>query len=100
MGLRDLNDMGLLLPREQWDSVPSASRTTGALTAGAVALGLGAALLVWFGGGSTGTFVGLGLFLLDLLAFLLVTFRAVEDRMSRLEAIDADGLQAVGRDRR
>lgn len=90
MGLRDLNDMGLLLPREQWDSVPSASRITGLLTAGAVVLGLASALLVWFGRGGTGTFVGLGLFFLDLAAFLLVTFRAVEDRMSRLEAMDAD----------
>ncbi len=94
MALRDLHDLGLLLPREHWGGVPRASLRTGLLTAGASAMGLASALLIWFGAGGTWTFVGVGLFFLTLLAFLLVTFRAVEERMARLEAIGADGAGA------
>lgn len=91
MALRDLVDLGLILPREHWGHAPSATRRTGILTVLASLLGLGSALLIWWGQGSTLTFVGVGLFLLDLLAFLLVTFAAVEDRMARLKEIGADG---------
>ncbi|MEJ2206628.1 MAG: hypothetical protein P8170_21260 [Gemmatimonadota bacterium] len=91
MALRDLVDLGLILPREHWGHAPSASRRTGILTALASFLGLGSALLIWYGEGSAMTFVGVGLFLLDLLAFLLVTFAAVEDRMARLKEIGAEG---------
>jgi len=91
VALRDLVDLGLILPREHWGHAPSATRRTGILTVLASLLGLGSALLIWWGQGSTLTFVGVGLFLLDLLAFLLVTFAAVEDRMARLKEIGADG---------
>lgn len=91
MALRDLDDLGLILPREHWGHTPSASRRTGLLTLLASVLGLTAALLIWFGQGGTMTFVGVGLFLLDLLTFLLVTFMAVEDRMKQLAEIGAEG---------
>jgi hypothetical protein len=91
MALRDLVDLGLILPREHWGHTPSASRRTGIFTVLAALLGFTAALLIWFGQGGALTFVGIGLFLLDLLAFLLVTFMAVEDRLARLEEIGAEG---------
>ena len=91
MALRDLHELGLLLDQDHWGKVPHATLATGIMTAAASLLGFTAALLIWFGGGGTWTFVGIGLFFLDLLAFLLVTFRAVEERMTRLEAIGADG---------
>ena len=52
MALRDLVDLGLILPREHWGHAPSASRRTGILTALASFLGLGSALLIWYGEGS------------------------------------------------
>lgn len=91
MALRDLDDLGLVLPREHWGHTPTASRRTGVLTFFAALLGLVAALLIWFGQGGTLTLVGIGLFLLDLLTFLMVTFMAVEDRMERLREIGAEG---------
>jgi hypothetical protein len=100
MALRDLAELGLLLPREHWGRAPSASLRTGILTAGAALLGLVSALLVWLGAGNTWTFVGIGLFFLDLLAFLLVTFRAVEERLARLASIGAEGPTVERREER
>jgi len=42
------------------------------------------------------TFVGLGLFLVDLAIFQVVTFLAVEDRMERLGEIDAESEASPG----
>ncbi|HKJ01458.1 MAG TPA: hypothetical protein VJ997_03355 [Longimicrobiales bacterium] len=96
MTLRDLDDMGLLLPREHWGHTPHAGRRTTALTVFAALLGLASAWVVWSGQGGIMTFVGLGLFLVDLAIFQVVTFLAVEDRMERLGEIDAESEASPG----
>ncbi|MGD2071027.1 MAG: hypothetical protein PVI57_20330 [Gemmatimonadota bacterium] len=90
MGLRELSELGLLLPREHWGHTPSASRRTAVLTTLAALLGLVSAALVWSGAGGTLTLVGLGLFLVDLGLFLLATFQAVEHRVAALEKLDRE----------
>ena len=91
MALRDLDQLGLLLPRKHWGHRPRASLRTTVFTVLASLLGLAAAAMIWFGQGGTLTFVGLGLFLMDLGLFLVVTFWAVEHRMEALAEIGADG---------
>lgn len=91
MALRDLDDMGLLLPREHWGHRPTASLRTTVLTVMASLVGVCSAGLIWFGGGAALTFLGLALFLVDLALFLVATFLAVEHRMGALERIGAAG---------
>lgn len=84
MSLRDLRERGLLVPQTLWGDAPIASEGGNASALATGAIGLASALLIWFGGGGPYTFAGLGLFLLDLLLFLVLGFTSVERQVQTL----------------
>lgn len=92
MPLEDLKKQRLLLPERHWDRGPTTPGRREALVLLAGALGFAAALLTWVGSGSWLTFAGLGLFLADLLFFLLLTFRTVDAQYRRLVDLGAGGV--------
>jgi len=91
MGLEDLGDQGLLLPEEHWGDNPEESWRSRAQIVVCGALFLASALLIWFGMGSWVTFVGIGVFLLDLVLFMVFTFQAVEFRVDHLLGLGVGG---------
>jgi len=85
MPLDELRKQGLLLPERMWGHRPRAtlrSRVSVVVTFG---LGLFAAWLIWAGAGGAVTFLGVGIFLLDLLLILLTTFLAVDTQVDSLQ---------------
>jgi hypothetical protein len=63
------------------------------------AFGLVAALSIWFGRGGWLTFAGIGLFLLDLLAFLLLSFWMVDRQFRELLDLGVAGeVEGIDRD--
>lgn len=91
MALDDLDRQGLLLPREQWGSNPSASWRGRAQILVCGTLFLAASLLIWLGDGTWITFAGLGAFFLGLFLFLVLTFRAVDHQVNHLLELGAGG---------
>jgi hypothetical protein len=76
MSLEELERAGLLLPREEWGRPPDGR--PGRLVL--LPVGLGAVCSGWLmytGNGGALTWVGLGLFLLALAAFTLVSLRSI-----------------------
>ncbi len=85
MPLDELKKQGLLLPERMWGQPPRAtlrSRVSVLITFG---VGLFAAWLIWAGSGGPVTFLGVGVFLLDLVLILVTTFLAVDAQVDALQ---------------
>ncbi|MGW8266999.1 MAG: hypothetical protein ACWGSQ_11560 [Longimicrobiales bacterium] len=85
MPLDDLRKQGLLLPEGMWGHRPQTtlrSRVSVLLTFG---VGLLSAWMIWAGAGGWVTFLGVGIFLLDLLLILVTTFLAVNTQVDSLQ---------------
>jgi len=85
MPLDDLRKQGLLLPEGMWGHRPRTtlrSRLSVLLT---FAVGLLSAWVIWVGAGGWMTFLGVGIFLLDLLLILVTTFLAVNTQVDTLQ---------------
>lgn len=91
MGLDELREQNLLLPQEMWGSRPSESWRSRAQIVVCGLLFLVAALLIWFGSGSWVTFVGIGIFVLNLFLFLVFTFQAVDYQVGHLVELGVGG---------
>lgn len=91
MSLKELKAQRVLLPEELWGDRPASAEggRFSALVTGAI--GVASGLLIWFGNGSFVTFLGLGLFLLDLALFLIVGFAAVDRHVQRLSNLGLRG---------
>lgn len=82
MSREDLERAGLLLPRHEWGKRPlrtPVSRSWLTVIGGLAALSVG---LMYWGDGGQATWIGVGLFLLALLGFTILSARAV-DRQCR-----------------
>ena len=91
MPLDDLRKQGLLLPEGMWGHRPQTtfrSRISVLLT---FAVGLLAAWGIWVGAGGWLTFLGVGIFLLDLLLILVTTFLAVDAQVDSLQRRGLEG---------
>ena len=78
MSLEDLENAGVLLPREQWGTRDLRTTVNKPLL---LALGAGAivsAFLIYWGNGSLYTWIGTVFFLLVLLGFTMASLRAIE----------------------
>jgi len=84
MGLDELRQQNLLLPEEMWGTRPAESWRSRAQIVVCGLLFLVSALCIWFGEGAWVTFLGIGIFLLDLFLFLIFTFRAVDYQVGHL----------------
>lgn len=91
MPLDDLREQRLLMPEELWGNRPRATLQQNLVILCAGFIAALAAGLIWFGAGGPRTFVGLALFLFDLLLFLAITFWAVEHRVRRLHDMGLRG---------
>lgn len=86
MSLEDLQEAGVLLPEEEWGerTLDSTASRAGYAVAGAVAVACG--VLMFTGGGGTTTWIAAGAFLLDLLAFTWLSWRAVDAQRERVRS--------------
>ncbi len=83
MSLEDLENAGVLLPREEWGQ---RDLTTTANKPALLLIGLGAlvaATLMYVGDGRTLTWIGCGLYLTTLYGFLWLSVRAVRRQLAR-----------------
>ena len=85
MPLEELKKQGLLLPERMWGHRPRASGPDRVSAVVTFSLALFAAWLIWVGSGGRLTFIGIGIFLVDLFLILLTTFRAVNAQVDSLE---------------
>ena len=85
MPLNDLRKQGLLLPDGMWGQRPHATVRSRISVAVTFSVGLFSAWLIWSGQGGTLTFVGVGIFLADLVLILVTTFLAVDTQVERLQ---------------
>jgi hypothetical protein len=91
MPLKDLKNQGLLLPDHMWGHRPRAtfrSRLSVVLT---FSVGLLSAWIIWIGAGGWLTFLGVGIFLVDLLLILFTTFLAVDTQVDSLHGRGLEG---------
>ena len=91
MPLRDLRKQGLLLPERMWGHRPRAtfrSRISVVITFG---VGLLSAWIIWAGAGGWATFVGVAVFLVDLVLILFTTFLAVDTQVESLHGRGLEG---------
>ena len=90
MPLEDLRRQGLLLPERMWGHRPTIPLRTRLSVLFTFLVGLVSAWLIWAGAGGWLTFLGVGIFLLDLVLILLTTFQAVN---AQVEALQGRGLE-------
>jgi hypothetical protein len=86
MPLKELTEKGLLLPKGMWGHRPRASLRSRLSVAVTFGLGLFSAGLIWAGSGGWLSFLGVGVFLLDLILILFTTFLAVDTQVDSLLA--------------
>ena len=91
MPLEDLRKQGLLLPEQMWGHRPTIPFRTRISVLFTFLVGLISAWVIWIGAGGWVTFVGVGIFLLDLLLILVTTFRAVDAQVARLHSRGLEG---------
>ncbi len=85
MPLDELKKKGLLLPERMWGHRPRTSLRSRISVLITFGVGLFAAWLIWVGAGGPVTFLGVGIFLLDLLLILITTFLAVDAQVDALQ---------------
>ncbi len=95
MPLEELKREGLLLPERHWGHPPRPTLRSRLSVLGTFSVALGAAAVIWFGDGGWLSFVGTGIFLVDLFLILITTFAVVDARVDRLEAMGLEG-EVVG----
>lgn len=78
MSLEDLEDAGILLPREEWGKHETKTRQNKLLVLLPAAVAVVSAVLMYWGNGRLWTWIGLGLFLVALLAFTGAALQAVD----------------------
>ncbi|MDX1622701.1 MAG: hypothetical protein R3199_01815 [Gemmatimonadota bacterium] len=83
MTLEDLQSAGVVLPEEEWGEreLTTTVSKPGTIATAAVAVATG--LMMYLGGGEALTWIGGGLFLVDLLAFTWLVIRAVDLQAER-----------------
>jgi protein-S-isoprenylcysteine O-methyltransferase Ste14 len=91
MPLEELRREGLLMPERYWGDAPEATLRSRLSVLFTFGLGIAAAALIWLGDGGWVTFVGTGIFLVDLFLILWTTFLVVDVRVDRLESMDLGG---------
>ena len=77
MSLEDLEDAGVLLPREEWGKHEIKSRQNKLLILLPAVVAVVSVVLMYWGNGRLWTWVGLGLFLVALFAFTVAALQAI-----------------------
>lgn len=91
MPLNDLRKQGLLLPDHMWGHRPKATLRSRISVVSTFSVGLVSAWIIWAGAGGWITFLGVGIFLADLLLILLTTFLAVDTQVDSLHGRGLEG---------
>jgi hypothetical protein len=83
VSLRDLNDSGMLLPKEEWGSHGTHTTANPAAMVAALLLGALSIALIYFGAGGTVTLIGICLFLGFMGWITWISIKAVERQAAR-----------------
>lgn len=78
MSMEELEEDGLLRPRDQWGQGMAKSKVAKLPMLAIAAMGLASAGLMYVGDGRLLTWIGLGMFFLALAAFTAVSLRGIE----------------------
>lgn len=82
--LDELEKERLVIPREQWGERQERSRLGSIAMLVTCCTALGAIVTTWLGDGGFWTFAGLGAFLVTLVLFAVLTFRATDSQVDGL----------------
>lgn len=91
LSLKHLEQLGVLLPREEWGRYDLASTVNSRWLAVVAILGVAALVLMYIGNGKTLTFVGIGLFLLFMGLITRVSLQAIEAQSARFQRQREEG---------
>lgn len=78
MSYEDLEDHNVFLPEEVWGKTDLTASVNQVLLTLVMMMGIGGCLLMWWGGGSTLTWVGAVLFIVFMYAFMWVSNTGIE----------------------
>jgi hypothetical protein len=85
MSLKDLRDLGVLLPSEEWGQHDLSTTVNKAALILALILVSGAMVLMYAGNGGTLTLVGMGVFFAFVAWITRISLRAVREQAARFE---------------
>lgn len=90
MTLEDLEEAGALLPEEEWGkhSLETTANRPGLVLTGLVSVLAGVGM--YLGGGNTLTWIGAGVFIIDLTVFTWLSMRAVDAQNRRRHSHEVD----------
>lgn len=86
MSLRELNELGMLLPKDEWGAHDLHSTVSRVALIAALLLGMVSIALMYLGGGGTMTMVGIVLFLVFMVWITQISITAVDQLATRSEA--------------
>ncbi len=86
MSLRELNDAGMLLPKDEWGAHDLHSTVSRAALVATLLVGLVSIALMYLGSGGPATMVGIGLFLIFMIWITRISVTAVDQLAERFEA--------------
>lgn len=83
LSLKDLRQLGVLLPREEWGEHEMSTTVNKSAMAAIMLIGVIALLLMYFGNGKVLTFVGVGVFLVFMWQITRISLTAIEKQDRR-----------------
>ena len=90
MSIRDLKDMGILLPEGKWGKFNLHSSVDKSQLVGCGLLALAAVIMGYVGNGGTLTWVGVGMFFVFVVWFTWISLRGIEMQNEEMEAFLKD----------
>jgi len=91
VSLRDLNNSGMLLPKEEWGAHDTHTTVNPLAMAAALLLGVLSIALLYFGAGGTLTLIGICLFLAFMIWITWISVSAVDRQDARFTEEAAHG---------
>ena len=88
MSLEELEDAGVLLPEENWGKMKTVSNMNPILVVIIGIMAIGSIFMMLIGDGMLMTFIGIGLFLLDLVLFTAYGIWAINNQNKILDELN------------
>ena len=83
MSVRDLRQLGVLLPQEEWGQHDLTTTVNKKALAAVMLVGIIALLLMYFGDGKLVTFIGIGVFMIFMWQITRISLEAIERQAER-----------------
>lgn len=87
MAYKDLEEHNIFLPEEHWDELDLSSSVNQPLLILTIAVGVASCVLMVIGAGNLLTWIGAGLFLVFLIAFMLLSNAGIDNQNKKVNEL-------------